>query len=101
MRQVRPYYEPWEMMGRLQREMERLFGQEARGDVTEDTSNVATSSWVPPVDIIEREKDFVIHADIPGVDPKDIEITMENGVLSIIGERVIEQKIERQDYKRV
>src|ERR1700759_2371112 len=52
-----------------------------------DASNVATNAWTPRVDIREEDARFVILADIPGVDPKDIEITMDKGVLTIKGER--------------
>ena len=55
-----------------------------------DQSNVVTSQWTPRVDIKEEDGRFVIFADIPGVDPKDIEITMEKGILSIKGERKAE-----------
>ena len=53
------------------------------------------------VDIKEEENRYVIHADVPGVDPADIEVNMENGVLSIKGERESESKEEREGYKRV
>ena len=57
--------------------------------------------WRPAVDIKEEDKQFVIRADIPGVDPKDIEITMEAGILSIKGERTVEEKDENGGYKRI
>ena len=66
-----------------------------------DQSNVVTSEWAPRVDICEEDKRFVIEADIPGVDPKDIEINMDKGVLSIRGERKSERKIEESDYTRI
>ena len=44
-------------------------------------------SWAPSVDIKEEEQQYLVHADIPGVDPKDIEITVEKGVLTLKGER--------------
>ncbi len=53
-----------------------------------DASNVVTSQWAPRVDIREDEKQFVILADIPGVDPAQIEVSMEKGILTIKGERV-------------
>jgi HSP20 family protein len=56
---------------------------------------------MPAVDIKEEENRFVIEADIPGVEPKDIEIAMENGVLTIRGERKIESQQEGKEYKRV
>lgn len=92
-------YEPWNMLTRLQNEMNRLFDDRLpRG---EDNGSVVTSDWIPKVDIKEEDKRFVILADIPGVDPKDIEVTMENGLLTIKGERASESTEEREGYKRI
>jgi HSP20 family protein len=66
-----------------------------------DVSNVVTSEWVPAVDVKEEPNRFLILADIPGVDPKDLEITMENGVLTIKGERAEEAQEEREGYTRM
>lgn len=52
-----------------------------------DASNVVTSQWAPRVDIREDDKRFVILADIPGVDPAQIEVSMDKGILAIKGER--------------
>ena len=52
-----------------------------------DASNVVTSQWAPRVDIREDEQRFVILADIPGVDPAQIEVSMDKGILTIKGER--------------
>ena len=65
-----------------------------------DASNVVTSQWAPRVDIREEDKRFVIEADIPGVDPKDIDVHMDNGILSIRGERRSENKVEQGDKAR-
>ena len=67
----------------------------------EDNSSVVTSHWSPTVDIKEEKHRFVLFADIPGVDPKDIEITMDNGVLTIKGERALESEEERAGYRRM
>lgn len=93
-------YEPWNMLTRLQNEMNRLFDDRLPSN-SEDNGNVVTSDWIPRVDIKEEDKRFVILADIPGVDPKDIEVTMENGLLSIRGERASEKTEEDQGYKRI
>ncbi|HEU0277918.1 MAG TPA: Hsp20/alpha crystallin family protein [Rhodanobacteraceae bacterium] len=66
-----------------------------------DQSNVVTSEWAPRVDIREEDKQFVIEADIPGVDPKDIEVNMDKGVLSIRGERKTEYKVDDPRFTRV
>jgi HSP20 family protein len=77
----------------------RLFDTSRFGD--EETGSLTTSDWVPAVDIKEENDSFVIHADLPGVDPKDIEITMEKGVLTLKGQRASESKEETEKYKRV
>ncbi len=89
-------YEPWSLLDQMRREMERTMDTP-----TAEGSSVATSDWVPAVDIKEDKEAFLIVADIPGVDPKDIEVHMENGVLSIKGEKESEKKEEREGYKRV
>jgi len=91
-------YEPRNTVEQLRREMGRLFeGLPA----VDEGSNIATSDWIPAVDIQENEKAFIIHADIPGVDPNDIDVHMEDGMLTIKGERDSETKEEREGYKRV
>jgi HSP20 family protein len=75
----------------LQQVFERFFG-----DSDADSSSVVTAQWVPRVDIREQAERFVILADLPGVDPAQIEINMDKGILSIKGER----KAEEADGKR-
>lgn len=67
----------------------------------DDDSTVITSEWMPSVDIVEEDKQFVISADIPGVDPKDIEVSMENNMLTIKGERKTEKKEDKNGCHRV
>jgi HSP20 family protein len=85
-------YQPWSLLDQMRKELER---HNAEG------SSVATSDWVPAVDIKEEQDRFVILADIPGVDPKDIEVHMENGMITIKGEKESEKKEEKEGYKRV
>ena len=91
-------YEPWGMLNQLRRDMDRMYQSQNEG---EESTAVATSAWVPAVDIKETDDAFEIHADIPGVDPKDIDVHMENGVLTIKGERESEKKEEKEGFKRV
>jgi len=91
-------YEPWSTFSQFQNELSKLFDRRLSSD---DNSTVETSHWMPLVDIKEEANRFVLYADIPGVDPKDIEITMENGVLSIKGERTEEAREEKEGYSRV
>jgi len=89
-------YEPWNLLDQMRRDMDRALDTR-----TAEGSSVATSDWVPAVDIKEEKDSFVIVADIPGVDPNDIEVHMENGMLTIKGEKESEKKEEREGYKRV
>lgn len=91
-------YQPLNTMEQLRREMDRMFEDRS---ATEETSNIATSDWIPAVDIKETENEFLIHADIPGVDPDDIDVHMEDSMLTIKGERESEKKEERDGYKRI
>lgn len=79
------------------KDMNRFFNVE----LDDEDSTVATSAWAPAVDIAEHDDHFLIEADVPGVDPKDIEVSMENGVLSLRGERENEIKEEKEGYTRV
>jgi len=74
-------YDPWDI-DRLQNEINRLFS--GWGD-TESTS--ATADWVPTVDINEYGDRFELFVDVPGVDPKSVDIRLDNSVLTINGER--------------
>ena len=93
-------YEPWSVLRRFQDDINRLF-EEGAGEYGGDGTRVATSQWAPAVDIKEEQDRFVLLADLPGVDPKDIEITMDRGVLTVKGERTAEERDERHGYRRV
>ena len=85
-------YEPWTLVSRLHRQLDRALGEVANG---------ATVSWIPHVDVREEAERFVVAADLPGVEGKDIEITAEQGVLTIKGERRSEQKSSKDGYESV
>jgi HSP20 family protein len=89
-------YDPWNMLDQFRREMDRMY--ETRGG---EEREIATSDWVPAVDVREDADCFVITADIPGVDPKDVEVNSEGGQLTIKGQRDLEKKEQHEGYKRV
>ncbi len=88
-------YEPWGLLNQLQRELAR-----SQDDKTSEGS-IATAEWAPAVDIKEEADKFVIYADIPGVKPENIEVSMEAGVLTVKGEKESETKTEKEGYKRI
>ena len=88
-------YEPWALVSRFQRQFDRAHNSDADG------STSATVSWIPHVDIHEEAERFLVVADVPGVDGKDIEITAEKGVLTVRGERRTEKKASEEGFNRV
>ena len=95
-------YEPWGLLRRFHDDVNQRYGESRVGlGVEGDRSSIVTSNWTPAVDIKEQDQRFVLKADIPGVDPKDIDITMEDGVLTIKGERQHESEEGANGYKRV
>ena len=91
------YNNPWNLLNSLQRE---LYNPE-QNRLNDNDASIATANWVPLVDISENEKEFTLLADIPGIDPKNIEISMKKGVLTIKGERKSENVVENENYRRV
>ncbi len=75
-------YDPFYGVRQLQDDINRLFSGVSGSD-----SSSATADWVPGVDINELDDRFQLFVDLPGVDPKDVDITLESGVLTITGER--------------
>lgn len=94
--------EPWSMLQRFQDDLSRLLEDPRYGRAGEgDRSSVVTSEWTPAVDIKEEPERFVLLADVPGVDPGEIEITMEQGLLVVRGERRAPDPQESDRYRRV
>jgi HSP20 family protein len=90
-------YQPYSLLDQLQKEFFRNSALTGSGD---DNSEIEVSDWRPAVDIKEEKDRYVIHADLPGVDAKDIEVTMENGVLTLKGERASDKEEAHEGYKR-
>jgi HSP20 family protein len=83
-------YEPWTVVSQLQNEINRVFG-----NLNDGESSSATAEWMPAVDVREYVDRFELLVDVPGVDPKQVEITLDNSVLTLSGERRDEQAVDR------
>ncbi len=94
-------YEPYSMIRQFQNEVNSLFCDDPVKTGALDRSTVSTSQWTPAVDIKEEDERYLITADIPGVKPGEIELTMEQGVLTIKGERKDETETKAEGYRRV
>lgn len=81
----------------LEREMEDLMGRFFR-DWPGPRAAGEARGWAPSVDMLDRKDEIVVRADLPGLEQKDIEVTVEEGVLTIRGERKAEKEVKEEDY---
>lgn len=93
-------YRQWPGQTALQDEIKQVFDR-FFDNANTDESAVVTAQWVPRVDIKEEPDRFVIYADLPGIDPQDIEVQMDKGILSIKGERSSESSMQTERFSRV
>ena len=86
----------------LARRMENLFDEMVgRGLWRTSEERPLRGSWVPAINILERQDAMVITADLPGLKAEDVDVTVEEGTLSIRGERRLEEASEGETYHRV
>lgn len=85
---------PFNALNQLNRELNRFFDDRPLGQLSEG------SNWSPQVDISESEDSFLVTADMPGVKPEDIEISLHQGVLTIKGERNTEEEVNEANFTR-
>jgi HSP20 family protein len=86
-------------MSQWRRDIERAFN--GLDEALPPGGEVTAAAWAPAVDIKEEDGAYVLHADLPGVDAKDIELHMENGVLTLRGERKSEITEKKGNYQRI
>src|SRR5688572_24625101 len=91
-------YEPWTVMNRLHQQLDQLFGDTFGAPEASGSRDVA---WIPSVDVFEEKDRFVVRADLPGVESKDIEVTAEDGVLTIRGQRENERRENENGFERL
>ena len=95
-------WEPFREMVTIQDRMRRIF-EEAfranRGAGSEE--DYALAAWAPAVDIFEQDGNIVLKAELPGIDPKDVDVRVENNVLTLRGERKLDSDVKKEGYHRV
>jgi HSP20 family protein len=90
-------FEPFRGVSSLQDQINRVFN-----DVFERAGDESSlTSWAPAVDILETQHELIVQADLPDVNPKDLDIRVENNILTIRGERKFEKKVSEDKYLRV
>lgn len=92
----------WAPLGTIQDDINRLFDTALRaGNLPSVEEGLEGREWTPEIDIYENDDNFVIEADIPGMDIKDIKIEVQDNTLTIKGEKKFEEKTEEDKYIRV
>jgi HSP20 family protein len=94
--------DPFFELTSLQDRMNQLFNQSFRGlEMPGWEQPLTSASFLPPVDISEDEHNITLQAEIPGVKEEDLNITLENNVLTINGERKFENEEKKDDFHRI
>ena len=89
-------WEPFDELTTLRNRMDRLWTR-----MTADEAPAALADWSPTSDVLETKDEIVIKSELPGIEQKDIEVQIENGMLTIKGERKGETETEEKGFRRV
>lgn len=92
-------YDPFRDLRSLQDEVNRLFSTSFSRSFGDE--GIARGAWAPSVDIYENKDQIVLEAELPGMNREDFELTVENNILTLRGERRFEKKDETDNYHRV
>lgn len=93
-------WDPFKEVATLQDRMNRVFG-EAWGRTHRPDEDYISGSWMPAVDVRESKDALEISTELPGIEPKEVEVCVENGVLTLKGSRQFEKATEGETYHRV
>lgn len=95
-------WEPARELATLQNEMNRLFGTFFETPLGADNGNgPSVRRWIPAMDLVETEDEYVLRADLPGLSENDVNIEVEDSVLTVSGERRAEHEERKEGYYRV
>jgi len=96
-------WNPFREMDDIQRRMSSLLEGNLfrRGNLTNGEENITVPEWAPLVDVIEDEKEYLIKVELPEVQKDDVKVTVENGTLTISGERKAEKEQKNRRFHRV
>jgi HSP20 family protein len=94
-------WEPFRELVSTQDRLNQLFNQTFSNFFGPESRELGTRGWAPAVDIYETGNSLVIKAELPGIDPKDVDVRVENATLTISGERKSEKDVKEGNYHRV
>lgn len=95
-------FDPFRNLPILHDPIDRLFEDSlGRFRITWGSDTLKGASWSPAVDIVETENDIVLKADLPGIDPKDVDVQVQNGTLTLKGKRKFESDVKEDNFRRI
>lgn len=94
-------WNPFKEMEQLQNRLATLWASPSSLVAGDAEESLAPTAWIPRVDIIEDEREFVVKAELPEMKREDVSVTVENGILAISGERKLEKEEKNKKYHRV
>lgn len=86
----------WDPLSEMTRMLDQMYSTPARRQESQGARQLA--GWAPSIDVLTRNGDLVVRAELPGVKQEDVDITLQDGVLTISGERKAETEEERGGY---
>jgi HSP20 family protein len=89
-------WEPFEELSTLRNRMDRLVSRMSEGE-----EGLFKGGWTPTTDVVETSDAIILKSELPGMNEKDISIEIENGMLTMQGERNLEEKTEEKGYRRI
>lgn len=94
-------WDPFRELGELENRLEKYFGRPAINGNGGAKEAMTVAQWAPAVDITEDDKEYVVKAELPELKKEEVKVTVENGELSISGERKFEKEEKNKKYHRV
>lgn len=94
-------WDPFDAFLGAQEDLNRLFRRSFLSAAGENKSLAEGNTWAPAVDIYETGDSFNIEAELPGIEPKDIEVSIDDGVLTLKGERALHNEVTEESFLRV
>jgi HSP20 family protein len=94
-------WDPWREFAELENRIASVFGGLPARTNGDREQSIATAEWAPLVDITEDEKEYIVKAELPEIKKEDVKVTVEDGVLSISGERKFEKEKKGKKFHRI
>jgi HSP20 family protein len=94
-------WDPFDAFLGVQEDLNRLFRRDWLRGVNAEGGLPEGGAWAPAIDIFETEGSLVVEAEVPGVDPKEISVTLDEGLLTLKGERKLEKEVKEENFYRV